>query len=79
MKIAIKKQEPPIIKGSRIKLKYAHPGGQNPLTIIIHGKKTKYLNQSYKRYLKNYFQSKLNLIGSSINIYFKDNINPYKN
>ncbi|CAL4325789.1 ribosome biogenesis GTPase Der [Buchnera aphidicola] len=79
MENAIKKQEPPTVKGSRIKLKYAHAGGHNPPTIIIHGKKTKYLSQSYKKYLKNYFQNKLELIGSSINLYFKDNINPYKN
>ncbi|CAL4044112.1 ribosome biogenesis GTPase Der [Buchnera aphidicola] len=77
MQMAIKKQEPPIIQGSRIKLRYAHPGGYNPPKIIIHGKKTKYLNQSYKKYLKNYFQNMLKITGSSINLYFKDNINPY--
>jgi len=77
MQMAIKKQEPPIIKGNRIKLKYAHPGGYNPPTIIIHGTKTKYLNNSYKKYLKNYFQNILSITGSSVTLYFKDNINPY--
>lgn len=72
MKLAVEKHQPPIVKGGKIKLKYAHVGKQNPLTIIIHGKKLNYLSCTYKKYISNYFKKKLNLIGNPIHIYFKN-------
>ncbi|WP_343189677.1 ribosome biogenesis GTPase Der [Buchnera aphidicola] len=77
LKEAIKKHQPPNIQGKKIKLKYAHPGGYKPTIIIIHGNRTKYLPKTYKKYLANYFQNTLNLIGSPINIFFKENKNPF--
>ncbi|WP_343377695.1 ribosome biogenesis GTPase Der [Buchnera aphidicola (Formosaphis micheliae)] len=77
LKKAIKKNDTPFINGSRIKLQYAHSGGYSPLIIVIHGKKTKYLTLSYIKYLKNYYQNELKLIGSCIKLHFKDTKNPY--
>ena len=37
---AVTDHAPPIINGRRIKLRYAHAGGQNPPIIVIHGKQT---------------------------------------
>ncbi|XBC41788.1 MAG: ribosome biogenesis GTPase Der [Buchnera aphidicola (Kaburagia rhusicola rhusicola)] len=73
MKLAVEKHQPPIVKGNKIKLKYAHVGKQNPLTIIIHGKKLNYLSCVYKKYISNYFKKELNLIGNPIHFYFKNN------
>ncbi|WP_343152750.1 ribosome biogenesis GTPase Der [Buchnera aphidicola] len=78
LKTAITKHQPPYIKGRRIKLKYAHPGGFKPMIIIIHGNQINYLPATYKKYLINYFQKSLNLIGSPINLFFKENQNPFK-
>ncbi|ADP67570.1 ribosome biogenesis GTPase Der [Buchnera aphidicola] len=77
MHIAIKKHQPPIIKGRRIKLKYAHLGSSNPPKIIIHGNQVKYLSLPYKRYLINFFYKTLKIKGTPIQIQFKDNENPY--
>ncbi|QCI24095.1 ribosome biogenesis GTPase Der [Buchnera aphidicola (Macrosiphoniella sanborni)] len=74
---AIKKHQPPIIKGRRIKLKYAHVGNSNPLKIIIHGTQVKNLSLSYKKYLINFFQNALKIKNTPIQIQFKDNLNPY--
>ncbi len=60
-----------------IKLKYAHIGGYNPLTIIIHGKKVNYINLSYKNYLINFYTRYLKIFGYNINIRFKECYNPY--
>ncbi|WAI11778.1 MAG: ribosome biogenesis GTPase Der [Buchnera aphidicola (Macrosiphum albifrons)] len=77
MHMAIKKHQPPIIKGRRIKLKYAHLGSSNPPKIIIHGNQIKYLSLPYKRYLMNFFHDCLKIKGTPIQIEFKDNVNPY--
>ncbi|QCI22422.1 ribosome biogenesis GTPase Der [Buchnera aphidicola] len=77
MNQATQKHEPPIIKGNRIKLKYAHLGSSNPPKIIIHGNKVKSLPLSYKRYLIKFFYNNLKIKGTPIQIEFKENSNPY--
>jgi GTPase len=77
MKRAIKKHQPPIINGRRIKLKYAHLGSSNPVKIIIHGNQIKHLSLSYKKYLKNFFYETLKMNGTPIKIKFKETLNPY--
>ncbi|MBL4744042.1 MAG: ribosome biogenesis GTPase Der, partial [Cycloclasticus sp.] len=37
MDYATRAHQPPLVKGRRIKLKFAHQGGQNPPVIVIHG------------------------------------------
>lgn len=77
MHIAVKKHQPPIINGRRIKLKYAHLGNSNPIEIIIHGNQVKNLSLCYKKYLKNFFHKKLKMNGTPIKIQFKETTNPY--
>ena len=71
--------QPPLVKGRRIKLRYAHQGGSNPFILIIHGNQTKHVPGSYKRYLMNYFRKTLKLVGTQIRIEFKSGDNPFKN
>jgi len=67
----------PIVAASRIKLRYAHQGGSNPFTIIIHGNQTKRIPGSYKRYLMNYFRETLKLKGTQVKLEFKTGDNPF--
>ena len=48
---AVADHEPPLVNGRRIKLRYAHAGGQNPPLIIIHGNQTGKVPAAYQRYL----------------------------
>ena len=68
---------PPLIKGRRVKLRYAHSGGNNPPTIIIHGSRTKILPKTYKRYLENTYRTSLKLVGTPVRIELRSGNNPY--
>lgn len=75
---AIAAHQPPTINGRRIKLRFAHFGGVNPPTIIIHGNQTEHLDDSYRRYLENSFRQALKIHGTPIKIVFKTSENPYR-
>ncbi|MFW0064063.1 MAG: ribosome biogenesis GTPase Der [Coxiella endosymbiont of Dermacentor silvarum] len=75
---AISEHKAPLVKGQQVRLRYAHLGSRRPLTIVIHGKKTQSLSQSYSRYLANYFRKTFNFIGVPIHIKLKIDPNPYK-
>ena len=68
---------PPLVKGRRIKLRYAHQGGMNPPVIVIHGNQTGSVPDAYRRYLINAFQKHLKLEGTPIRIEFKSGKNPF--
>ncbi|MFT4822509.1 MAG: GTP-binding protein [Halioglobus sp.] len=68
---------PPMINGRRIKLRYAHAGGQNPPLIIIHGNQTAKVPVSYQRYLEKIFRRELQLVGTPVRIEFRGSENPY--
>ena len=40
---AIKEHQPPLVRGRRVKLRYAHMGGHDPLVFVIHGKQVSHL------------------------------------
>ncbi len=69
--------QPPLVRGRRIKLRYAHQGGKNPPIIVIHGNQTESVPLSYQRYLENAFREKLRLVGTPIRFEFKAGKNPY--
>ncbi len=77
LKEATDAHQPPLVGTRRIKLKYAHQGGRNPPVVIIHGVQTDALPISYKRYLTNYYRTKLHLSGTPIRLEFKSPINPF--
>ncbi|MEI7866701.1 MAG: ribosome biogenesis GTPase Der [Candidatus Methylumidiphilus sp.] len=70
--------QPPLVRGRRIRLKYAHQGGHNPPTIVIHGNQTENVPPSYKRFLIATFRKALSIEGSPIKLEFKTGDNPYK-
>jgi GTP-binding protein len=75
---AVYEHQPPLVQGRRIKLRYAHQGGQNPPVIVVHGNQTARLPQSYRRYLNNFFRQALKLVGTPIRMEFKTGENPYQ-
>ena len=77
--MAVESPQPPLVRGRRVKLKYAHAGGYNPPIVVIHGNQVKDLPDSYKRYLMNYFRKSLDVMGTPIRIQFKEGENPYAN
>lgn len=77
MESAQDEHQPPLVRGRRVKLKYAHAGGHNPPIIVIHGNQVKDLPDSYKRYMMNYFRRSLELMGTPVKIEFKEGNNPF--
>ncbi len=75
---AVEGHQPPLVHGRRIKLRYAHMGGQNPPIIVIHGNQTESVTKDYQRYLENIFRKVLKLQGTPIQLEFKTSDNPYK-
>ena len=49
MEMAQDDHQPPLVRGRRVKMKYAHAGGYNPPVIVIHGNQVDDLPSSYKR------------------------------
>ena len=78
LKEALAGHQPPLVNGRRVKLKYAHQGGRNPPTVIIHGVQTDVLPEAYRRYLINFYRDKLKLDGTPIRVKFKSPENPFK-
>ena len=74
---AVFKHNPPLHKGRRIKLRYAHQGGRNPPVIVIHGNKTEFLPSAYQRYLMSFFITRLKLKGTPVRIELKSGSNPF--
>lgn len=77
MHMAVDDHQPPLVRGRRVKLKYAHAGGYNPPIVVIHGNQVSDLSDSYKRYLMNYFRRSLKVMGTPIRIQFKEGNNPF--
>lgn len=69
---------PPLVRGRRIKLKYAHLGGHDPVRVIIHGNQTQNVPGNYQRYLSHHFRKGMGLIGTPVLIEFKRGANPYR-
>ncbi|WP_100640274.1 ribosome biogenesis GTPase Der [Marinobacter salexigens] len=76
---AISQHQPPMVRGRRIKLRYAHQGGSNPPVVVVHGNQTDALPGSYKRYLENTFRKVLKVTGSPIRFEFRSSENPFAN
>lgn len=75
---AVVQHEPPLVRGRRIKLRYAHLGGRHPLTVVIHGKQLDTLPPSYQRYLAGRYRKRFRLKGVPVKIECRTDDNPYK-
>ena len=74
---ALTVHQPPLIRGRRIKLRYAHQGGRNPPRIVIHGNQTASVPAAYTRYLANVFRKTFDLFATPVFIEYRTDANPY--
>lgn len=74
---ALQQHQPPVSKGIRPKLRYAHQGGSNPPIIVIHGNHVEGIKQSYTRFLEGVFRKAFELSGTPLRVQYKQGENPY--
>ena len=74
---ALEAHQPPLVRGRRIKLRYAHQGGRNPPRIVIHGNQTNSVPEAYRRYLANVYRDAFDLFATPVAIEFRSDKNPY--
>lgn len=79
LQMAVREHQPPVVRGHRIKLRYAHAGGHNPPIIVIHGNQTSDIPGHYLRYLEKTYRRALDLHGTPIRLQFKTADNPFGN
>jgi GTP-binding protein len=77
LEAAIEAHQPPLVAGRRIKLRYAHQGGQNPPIVVVHGNQTDHVPDAYRRYLVNVFRKAFDLMGTPVRVIFKGETNPF--
>ncbi|WP_159015856.1 ribosome biogenesis GTPase Der [Cognatiluteimonas profundi] len=78
LEVAYETNPPPVVRGHVAKLRFAHPGGENPPTFIVHGNRLRTLSDTYRRYLENFFRKRFKLVGTPVRFVFKEGENPYK-
>lgn len=74
---AVAATPPPMVRGRRIRLKFAHQGGKNPPLVVVHGNQVRALSASYRRYLAQCFREAFHLVGAPVVIHCKEGGNPY--
>lgn len=77
MEAAMTAHQPPIVRGRRIKLRYAHQGGRNPPRVIIHGNQTDSIPDAYTRYLSGVFRKTFDLYAAPVSVEYRSDKNPY--
>jgi GTP-binding protein len=75
---AVSSHPPPMFNGRRIKMRYAHAGGQNPPIVIIHGNQVDKVPDHYTRYLENIYRKALQLSGTPLRIEYRNGENPFE-
>lgn len=77
LEAAVQQHQPPISGKTRPKLRYAHQGGKNPPVIVIHGSHVTRISASYRRFLEGCFRKAFELVGTPLDIQFKQGENPF--
>ena len=74
---AVAQHQPPVSRGTRPKLRYAHQGGMNPPIVVVHGNHVDGVKDSYKRFLEGVFRKTFQLTGTPLRVQFKQGDNPF--
>jgi GTP-binding protein len=77
MEAAIRQHQPPLVRGRRIRLRYAHQGGRNPPVIVVHGAQAERTPEDYRRYLANCFREAFKLQGTPVRVDLRSESNPF--
>jgi GTP-binding protein len=74
---ALQQHQPPISKGIRPKLRYAHQGGSNPPIVVVHGNHVDGVKDAYTRFLEKTFRRTFQLSGTPLRVQYKQGDNPF--
>jgi GTP-binding protein len=74
---AVAAHQPPMVRGRRIKLRYAHQVGSYPPSIVVHGNQASKAPEAYRRYLMNTFRKHFKLEGTPLRLELRTGDNPY--
>jgi GTPase len=77
LEAAIRQHQPPLVRGRRIRLRYAHQGGRNPPVIVVHGAQAERTPDDYRRYLVNCFREAFHLAGTPVRVELRSEHNPF--
>jgi GTPase len=77
LEAAIRQHQPPLVRGRRIRLRYAHQGGRNPPVIVVHGAQATRTPEDYRRYLMNVYREAFSLWGTPVRVEFRSEDNPF--
>jgi GTP-binding protein len=77
LEAAIRQHQPPLVRGRRIRLRYAHQGGRNPPVIVVHGAQAERTPEDYRRYLANCFREAFRLEGTPVRVDLRSEANPF--
>ncbi|MGQ0430406.1 MAG: ribosome biogenesis GTPase Der [Gammaproteobacteria bacterium] len=77
LETAMVRHQPPLVRGRRIRLRYAHQGGRNPPVIVVHGSQAERTPEDYRRYLVNCFREAFHLAGTPVRVEFRSEDNPF--
>jgi GTP-binding protein len=77
LEAAIRQHQPPLVRGRRIRLRYAHQGGRNPPVIVVHGAQAERTPEDYRRYLMNCFREAFRLDGTPVRVDLRSEVNPF--
>jgi GTP-binding protein len=77
LEAAIRQHQPPLVRGRRIRLRYAHQGGRNPPVIVVHGAQAERTPEDYRRYLANCFRKAFRLEGTPVRVDLRSEANPF--
>ncbi|MDA8192073.1 ribosome biogenesis GTPase Der [Acidiferrobacter thiooxydans] len=76
---AIAATAPPMVRGRRIKPKFAHQGGKYPPRVIVHGNLVAETPDAWRRYLAQRIREHFRLEGTPVEIEFREGDNPFAN
>lgn len=74
---AIAATPPPMVRGRRIKPKFAHQGGKYPPRVIVHGNLVAETPDAWRRYLAQRVREHFRLEGTPVEIEFREGENPF--
>jgi GTPase len=77
LEAAIRQHQPPLVRGRRIRLRYAHQGGRNPPVIVVHGAQAERTPEDFRRYLVNCFREAFKLDGTPVRVDLRSEANPF--
>ena len=75
---AIEHTAPPMKRGRKIRIKFAHQAGKNPPVIVLHGNQVDQLPKTYIRYLQGVLADAYQLVGVTVRLIPRVEENPYQ-